>query len=161
MWLSFRYTIGKLAVGRATSLSLVLDTFSVHSCRFLFVLVLVIASLNSKYPPPDLFLSLFLNSHFKSIAAISSLPLLSGCLGTQTFRFKLLSNLNRRLPGSVNSCCFSNNRRVLGAFVSFVNDVHNRLVGSPVVVSVSKFLFHFQVCKIKLVIFVDETVRAI
>ena len=45
-----------------------------------------------------------------------------------------------------------------GVFVLFVNDVHNHLVDSMVVVLIRKFLFHFRICKTEHVIFVKEIV---
>ena len=49
-----------------------------------------------------------------SIAATSSLPLLSDRLVTHIFRFNLLSKMNQRLPGFVISSFFPINWRVLG-----------------------------------------------
>ena len=65
---------------------------------------------------PYRFFSLFLNSNFKSLAATSNLPFLSGRLEILTFRFRLHFNLNQRFPVFVLSCRFSITRRVSRLF---------------------------------------------
>ena len=107
--ISFESTTRNIAVCCTASLSSMLDTLS-DSCVF----VLVFGSLNSKHLPPHLDYPVLLNNNFISVDATSSLPLLSGLLGFKTFRFMLLSNLNRIFPGFVISCHFSISRRVWG-----------------------------------------------
>ena len=100
-------------VGRTKSLCPVLDILW-GSFLFLSLLVLVLGSVNSKFPPPYRFILLLLISSSRSIDSTLSLPFLSGLLGAYTFPFKLLSNLNRRFPCFVISSRFSNNQRVSG-----------------------------------------------
>ena len=116
MSLSVRFMIGKLVVGRSISISSLPDTFSVGSCLFLWVLVLVflLGSLNSKQPPPHLFYTLFLNKRSQSFSATLSICFLSCRVGTHTFHFQLLSTINQRLPGLAIRCLFSNNPKVSG-----------------------------------------------
>ena len=100
-----------MAIGRTTSFSSVLETFSAGCHLFFPVLVHVLGSLNSKYSP--IFL-LFLSKNSKPFAATSSLLFLSGLLGTHNFQFRLLSNLNLKFPCFVASCPCRTTLRVSG-----------------------------------------------
>ena len=114
-------------------------------------------SLISKYLPPICFLRYFWRVHPNQVLSPHIFLFFPVVWGPTFFWFNILSNLNHMWPRVCYLSSLFYQLKSFGTFVSFVIDVHNPFVEFPLVVFVHKILFHFRICKIKFVNFVNET----